>query len=453
MKLRPYQEKWLDDIREAHKAGHQGVIGQMPTGGGKTVAGIGEPCRRILARGGSVLLLVHRDELVKQTADKLERFGLPYGIIAAKWGRNPRPHAPIQIAMVQTLRNRIDTVREPSYIIVDECHLAAAKTYVDIFERFPKTKRLGLTATPCRMDGIGFEKLATALVTGPTFKEMNEIWDGNPSSGLVRAECWSIDDVDLAEIRMNRHGEYDQQDAASHYEQQYLIGSVVNEYIKHAEDRTGLVFCTSVKHSMSIRDEFISRGIAAEHIDGTTPKAERDETLAALDRGDIQVVTNCAVLIEGLDITSISAISLATPTGSLSKYLQMVGRASRPHPGKDKFIIIDHGGCVLRHGSPNYEREWSIVGKKKGKREAGIIMAAVCPECGLAQEVGTEECYRCGAEMKRDRVLAQKEGELRKLDDTVAPIKKRMSRQEITEARAKRRTERERTRAFFGGML
>ena len=446
MRLRPYQERWLNDIREAHKEGHQGVIGQMPTGGGKTVAGIGEPCKRILARGGSVLLLVHRDELVKQTADKLNKFGLPYGIIAAKWGRNPAPTAPIQIAMVQTLRNR--ETAAPSYIIVDECHLAAAKTYVDIFDRFPNTMRLGLTATPCRMDGVGFERLATALVTGPTVREMNEIWRANPISGLVPSECWSIPGVDLAAIQTNRHGEYDQRDAADHYEKQALIGSVVGEYIKHAKDRRGLVFCTSVSHSERVRDEFLAKGIRAAHIDGTTPKRERDQTLDDLNAGRVQVVTNCAVLIEGLDITGISAVSLAVPTGSLSKYLQMVGRASRPHPGKDKFVVIDHGGCVLRHGTPDHEREWQIEGRKKKSREKGVIMSLVCGECYFSNPPDEECCLQCGEELRKPRELNEKAGDLVKVEGTMAP----MTRDQIKLARAARREEIENSRQFFFGM-
>ena len=383
VKLRPYQEKWLNDIREAHKAGHLGVIGQMPTGAGKTVAGIGEPCRRIIQRGGRALLLVHRDELVKQTVEKLQKFNLPCGVIASKWGPNPRPEAPIQVAMVQTLRNRLDEIKKPSYIIVDECHLAAAPTYLMILDRFNDVMRLGLTATPHRMDGLGFEKLGTALVQGPTVNDMNEIWRQDSRSGLVPAECWSIEGINLAAIQTNRYGEYDTRDASEQYEKQALIGSVVGEYIKHAGDRKGLVFCSSVNHSRRVRDEFIAQGISAAHIDGNTPKLERDQILADLEEGSIQVVTNCSVLIEGLDITSVSAVSLAVPTGSLSKYLQMVGRASRPHPGKSNFVVLDHGGCVLRHGTPNHEHEWTIKAKTRKKKEKGIVMARPCENCGL----------------------------------------------------------------------
>ncbi len=423
MKLRPYQSRWLNDIRKAHASGHLGVIGQMPTGAGKTVAGIGEPCRRIVYKGGSALLLVHRDELVKQTADKLSKFGLTYGIIAAKWGKNPNPDAPIQIAMVQTLRNRLDKIRKPTYIIVDECHLAAARTYTTILNHFHDVMRLGLTATPCRMDGAGFEVLGSHLVQGPTVGDMNAIWRNDSNSGLVPARCWSIPVADLAEIRTVRSGEYDMKSAAMQYEKQSLVGSVVDEYINHAKDRKGIVFCTSIKHSASVRDEFLSKGVAAAHIDGNTPADERARALADLESGDIQVITNCSVLVEGLDITSVSAISLAVPTRSLSKYLQMVGRASRPHPGKTDFLVLDHGGCVLRHGTPDHDREWSIKAREKGKKaEKGMLMARVCEECKFANPPQQIQCEMCGCPLVKERKVDIRKGKLVEVKNKTSPM-------------------------------
>jgi len=426
MRLRPYQQKWLNAIRDAHRAGHLGVIGQMPTGAGKTVAGIAAPCRIIVARGGSALLLVHRDELVRQTADKLEKFGLSYGVIAAKWGKNPNPDAPIQIAMVQTLRNRLDKIRKPTYIIVDECHLAAARTYTTILDHFHDVRRLGLTATPCRMDGAGLESLGSHLIQGPTVGDMNAIWRNNSHSGLVPARCWSIPVANLAEIRTNRHGEYDMKSAAMQYEKQSLVGDVVDEYIKHAKDRKGIVFCTSVEHSISIVDDFTAKGIKARHIDGSTPTPERVATLKALETGDIQVITNCSVLVEGLDITSIGVISLAVPTRSLSKYLQMVGRASRPHPGKTDYLVLDHGGCVLRHGTPDHEREWSIKAKEKGKRaEKGMVMARVCKDCMFANPPEELHCQQCGTILLRPRKVDTRKGTLVEVKGNKAPVSAR----------------------------
>ena len=335
---------------------------------------------------------------------------------ANKWFLNcPKLSETAQTPMSLPLRNRTTTA--PDYIIVDECHLAAAKTYVDIFERFPDTKRLGLTATPCRMDGSGFEKLGSALVVGPTVTQMNDM------GSLVPGRCWSIPIANLAEIRTTRKGEYDMHSASQQYEKQALIGGVVDEYLKHAPNRKGIVFCTSVKHSERVRDEFIARGIRAEHIDGTTPGHERAATLAALEAGRIQVVTNCSVLVEGLDITSISAISLAVPTRSLSKYLQMVGRAARPHAGKSDYIILDHGGCVLRHGTPDYEREWDIkTRKRKVKAEKGMVMARVCGECMYANPPGEEVCLQCGEVLMVERTVDERGGNLIEIKTKQAPV-------------------------------
>tara|TARA_Y100000593_G_scaffold93549_1_gene188795 strand:- start:4851 stop:6215 length:1365 start_codon:yes stop_codon:yes gene_type:complete len=430
VKLRPYQEHWLGQIRQAHLDGHLGVVAQMPTGAGKTVAGIAEPCRRMALSGRPVLLIVHRDELVRQTADKLSRFGLEYGIIAAKFGKNKNPLAQVQIAMVKTLRNRLgkEPIRRPRYIIMDECHLSGAKTYQDILEHYKDVPRLGLSATPWRMDGVGFENLGTKLVMGPTVSQMNEMWKHNNNTGLVPARCFSIPMADLAAIRRDRRGEYDLRAAAMQYERQALVGGVVDEYIKHAGDRKGIVFCTSIEHSSRVRDQFRKIGVAAEHLDGTTSKEKRAEMLSGLESGEIQVICNCSVLVEGLDITSIGAISIAVPTRSLSKYLQMVGRAARPHPGKKDYIVLDHGGCVLRLGTPDYENEWSIATRE---RTPGVprgvdrdIFAKICDECRFANEITATNCASCGSPLLTKREILTREGMLVEVKPKTAPKKK-----------------------------
>jgi superfamily II DNA or RNA helicase len=193
-----------------------------------------------------------------------------------------------------------------------------------------------------------------------------------------------------------------------------------------------------------VRDEFIARGIRAEHIDGTTPTPDRAATLAALEAGHIQVVTNCSVLVEGLDITSISAISLAVPTRSLSKYLQMVGRAARPHEGKTDYVILDHGGCVLRHGTPDYEQTWDIRTRKRGvKAEKGMIMARVCGECMYANPPGEEECLQCGETLKVERTIDERGGTLIEIKSKQAPV----SRAKYLRMQAERRSSAE---SFWG---
>ena len=428
MKLRPYQEDWLGQIQQAHRDGHLGVVAQMPTGAGKTVAGIAEPCSRMAKFSRSVLLVVHRDELVKQTVDKLSRFGLECGVIAAKWGANKNPLADIQVAMVKTLRNRLgkEPIRRPRYIIMDECHLSGAKTYQDILEHYSNVPRLGLTATPWRMDGVGFENLGTKLVQGPTVAQMNDIWRQDNSSGLVPAHCYSIPIANLATIKRDYKGEFDFRSAAIQYERQALIGNVVDEYIKHAHDRKGIVFCTSIEHSKKISEEFNRRGINAAHLDGTTNKVDRTQMLDGLESGKLQVISNCSVLVEGLDITSISAVSLAVPTRSLSKYLQMVGRASRPHPGKKNYVVLDHGGCVLRLGTPEYENEWTIKsrkGRKKAIPSVADIMGKVCGECSFTNYLDSDFCRMCGAPLETKREVLIKAGVLVEVKPNTAPQK------------------------------
>ena len=99
-----------------------------------------------------------------------------------------------------------------------------------------------------------------------------------------------------------------------------------------------------------LRDEFIKSGVRAEHIDGGTPKPERDASLARLASGEIELITNCMVLTEGWDMPEVGCCILARPTKKMGLYRQMIGRVLRPAEGKPDAIILDHSGAVFRHG-------------------------------------------------------------------------------------------------------
>lgn len=420
MELRDYQKRFISDVSLAHKAGHQGVIGMMPTGSGKTVC-MARITKALADRSGKALIVVHRAELVTQTCKKLKLFGLPFGIIAAKFD-NPNPSARIQVAMVMTISRRIDKglKREFDYIIFDECHLAAAKSFLKIIARWPKARRLGLSATPWRLDGQGLNVVGSLLVKGPTITDLINL------GSLVPFVTYSIPVVDLTGIK-KVCGEYDHEEQAARYKRAHVIGDVIKHYFRLAKNRTTIVFASSVEHSQKLVEKFKEVGVRAEHIDGTTSDEDREAAVNRLKSGKTQVLCNYGCLTEGFDCERISAVIIARKTASSSLFRQMCGRGLRPHPPSDKksCIILDHGGNAIDHGNIDYDYQFSLDGKKKNPSER---ICKVCKTCAAVCLLSAETCHVCGATFlteKKERKIKQEDGELVALDSLFAPVEKK----------------------------
>jgi DNA repair protein RadD len=182
-----------------------------------------------------------------------------------------------------------------------------------------------------------------------------------------------------------------------------LIGGIVEHWLKYSERRKTVCFAVNVAHSLHVRDEFIRFGVHAEHIDGTTPKRERDAALARLAYGETELVTNCMVLTEGWDMPEVGCCILARPTKEMGLYRQMIGRVLRPAPGKVDAIILDHSGAVFRHGFAEDPVEWVLnpdrrtESPKHAQRcEAGSKSRLLeCSQCGAIRIAG-EPCSNCG---------------------------------------------------------
>jgi superfamily II DNA or RNA helicase len=185
-------------------------------------------------------------------------------------------------------------------------------------------------------------------------------------------------------------------------DQPKLIGDIVTHWLKFGERRKTVVFAVNVGHSIHIRDQFILDGVRAEHIDGKTPKDERDATLSRLASGKIDVVINCMVLTEGWDMPEASCCILARPTKKMGLFRQMIGRVLRPAEGKTDAIILDHSGAVFRHGFAEDPVQWTLdpdlraTSPKHTKRcEQQTSKLLECSQCG-AIRVGGQPCGSCG---------------------------------------------------------
>ncbi|MBL8684403.1 MAG: DEAD/DEAH box helicase family protein [Myxococcales bacterium] len=387
LRLREYQLRGIEQASKRLAAGVRRVCLVLPTGGGKTVVA-SEIIRRAVARGRRVLFLAHRRELLDQTLNKLHDAGVhDVGLVLAGERQRYRPHAPVQVASVQTLVRRVMPPAE--LVFIDEAHHANAGSYEKILANYPGAKVLGLTATPVRDDGRGLvEQFDEALVIA-TPREL--IAEGHLAKPRVFG---ARERVDLSGVH-SRGGDYVPHELEREMMKSRLIGDIVEHWIRLAHDRTTVVFATSVAHSQKIVEAFRAQGVIAEHLDGTTPMDERRAILARLASGATEVVSNCAVLTEGWDLPRCKCVILARPTQSLSLYLQMAGRGLRPWEGIDP-MLLDHGECVDRHGFPQDERDWPsyFAGKKRGANDSAPVKD--CPSCYAIVPAAQKVCDACG---------------------------------------------------------
>lgn len=416
MNLRPRQIKAVDNVTAAYRAGYRAPVLIAPTGFGKTHTSA-TIIRRALAKGKRVWFLAHLKEILQATSEKLRSEGIPHGWIAA--GKPIDWRQSVQVCMVQTLVRRLDRYTPPDLLIVDEAHLAVAQTYQSIFEwakAGPKHGRPGgahllhLTATPQRLDGRGMAEVADILV--PTCSTGELIEEGL----LSPIRYFAPSAPDLQAVRKVA-GEFNQGDLADVMDKPKITGSAVSHYRKLAHGRPAIAFCVSIQHAEHVAAEFRSAGYRAVAISGESDAVERDAALRDVQAGRVDVVCNCALWVAGVDAPAVSCIILLSPTQSVTKYLQSVGRGLRTHSGKQDCVILDHAGNALRHGLPTDPREWSLdgaAGKKSAQKSE--VPIKTCPSCFSVLPSAVMRCV-CGHQFAvQAREIEHVEGELREVD-------------------------------------
>jgi superfamily II DNA or RNA helicase len=363
-----------------------------------------------IEKGTRVLFLAPRRELVYQCAAKLRAVGVDHGIIMA--GVGPDPDGRIQVASAPTLHARCVRRSHPlppaGLIIVDEAHLSIAKTVKGLIEAYPKAIVIGLTATPARGDGRGLGEVYDDLIISTPVAALVE------EGFLSPQRYYAPTTPDLEGIKIVR-GDYHEGQLGKRMDQPKLVGDVVSNWLRLAQKRPTVVFATTIKHSIHLRDRFLEAGVVAEHIDANTTTEERADILARVDSGETQVICNCFLLSYGWDCPRISCAALARPTKSIVLFFQMVGRILRPFPGKDDALIIDHSGAVADIGFVDEEMPWSLDGDGKvqernaKKKESKPI---VCQGCSTVYSKRID-CPECGwTPVKKGKPVAFIDGDL-----------------------------------------
>lgn len=403
LELRDYQSAALDGIRTAFAAGKRRIVLVIPTGGGKTVVA-GALIDGAIRKGNKVMFLAHRKELIDQPSRMLDKLGIDHGVIKAGHWRE-RPNLPVQVASIQTLARR-ELRPDVRIIVLDECHRRLADTYERVFVDYPNALICGLSATPCRLDGRGLGHAFDEMIVAATYSELLE----HDPPYLCRPRLFIPDMPELDGVPVS-HGEYSREAIGARLSGK-IIGNITKHWLEHARGRPTVCFAPTVDKSNEIVDNFKRAGIRAAHVDGKTPDAQRDTILERLAQGELDVVSNVDLLVEGYDLPRLSALILARATKSVSRFLQMCGRVGRPDDSKDDAIIFDHAGCYFEHGHPTDDRDWSL--EDGYKRERTISLFYVCNVCFAAVPTG-QNCPECGIrkvrEIRRD-VAAETDDEL-----------------------------------------
>lgn len=409
MKLRPYQEIIIKEARKLMIQGKKRILIQAPTGAGKTVL-VAHMLKTAQSKGMSSMFIVHRRELLKQSILAFSKVGVKHGVISSGWPHNNQ--LPIQIASVQTLIRRLNYFRQPSLLIVDECQHSAAGSWNKIHKHYPDAYTIGLSASPIRLDGKGLSPYYDVILNGPTVAELIE------QSYLSKYKIFAPSKTDLSGLH-TRMGDFAQEEVSQLMDKPTITGCAIEHYQKICPGKRALVFCSSIKHSNHVKEQFLNAGIKAVHIDGETDMNERDRLLRLFRDGHVQVVCSVDLFCEGFDLPVLDAVIMLRPTQSLGLFLQQVGRALRSHPDKEYAIILDHVGNVERHGLPDDEREWTLEGDKLTKKEKqeADVKVSTCPKCFAVQAKGSESCNFCGYKFeKQEREIKEVDGELIEID-------------------------------------
>ena len=376
--LRDYQQEMKLRLFEEWEL-HRSVMVQMPTGTGKThlLAAI---VREFLRGSGSrVWIVAHRRELVEQIEETVSRHGM-----SKEDGR-------VRVMSIQWLsRNRKSMDEEPDLIVIDEAHHALAETYRILWENYPEARKLGMTATPCRLNGKGFTDLFDSLITSWTVAEfIGKGWLSSFDYVSIRANSREQRLIDSLKKR-GADGDYQVKEMNEVLNRETSIGRLYESVERYACGKKGIVYAVSIAHARRIAACYSSHGLEAVAIDSRTPASERRELVEDFRRGKVKVLVNVDIFSEGFDCPDVEFVQLARPTLSLAKYLQQVGRGLRKSDNKESCMLIDNVGLHRIFGLPVRDRDWEAMfeGRMAGNAQPRTRMEnnGLSVSCSLSED-------------------------------------------------------------------
>jgi ATP-dependent helicase IRC3 len=398
--LRPYQQQAGDAVERAFLTnGLNRLLVKKPTGTGKTVWFAALPNwpaihawretfrAQGVQRGAWMLVIAHREELLKQAQAKIQAANPGAMVAIEQADLHASRYSDVVIASIQTLAARkyarLERLLErhtPRIVVVDEAHHAAADSYRTVLARLgflpmadasdkfeveaatfddveemraaltgwdavaPKDRLLiGVTATPNRSDAIGLGCVFQTIAYAYGLKQA--IDDGY----LVPIKPWVIETAEsLDDVHVVR-GEFKQNELADAVNTSRRNQLAVDGWQAYAPGVATIGFTVDVQHAHDLAAAFRAAGHRWQALSGETPREDRAVMLRQIQNGQLDGIANCMVLTEGTDLPVVGCILHAKPTKSATLYEQMTGRGLRPYPGKTQCVVIDMVDVARRH--------------------------------------------------------------------------------------------------------
>jgi DNA repair protein RadD len=406
---RPFQLDAHQQLRQGFKAGHKNQLIMAPTGAGKTYLGL-RICNEAMQRGKRAVFLCDRTTLIDQTSEAADGYGLnEHGVIQANhWRRQPQQL--LQIASAQTIAKR-EYWPQLDVLVVDEAH-----TQLKVWTKYAVESQaavIGLSATPF---SAGLGKIFTNLINATTMHDLTQ------SGVLVPMRIFSCTKPDMRDAA-TAGGEWT--DRAAEERGLEIVGDVVTEWLKFAENRKTIVFGATIKHCQELAQQFINQGVMAAVFTSETTKREREELLKDYRRPDsfIRVLISVEALAKGFDVPDVGCVCDARPLRkSLSTAIQMWGRGLRSSPstGKKDCYLLDFSGNIVRFAEDFTEVFFNGLesldsGDKLDKkiRKDEEVELKGCPKCGY--KPFHKRCMACGFEKVSQSVSAALPGEMQEI--------------------------------------
>lgn len=366
--LRNYQETIINNCRDAFKNGYKKLCCVLPCGAGKTAIFCYLAYLNTIKKSSNrVLILLHRKELLKQTAEAFQAFQIS------------TDH--IDIAMIQSFKNTLKTgVKSYSLIIIDECHHATSNSFQRVLSAYSGVPLIGFTATPARLDGKPLGEIFDRLIAGVDYAYLIE------NKYLVDYDYFSPDlNFDFSKWKL-RSGDFDTTDNALHLDKKAIYGDIL-KYLDLSKKT--IIYSPTVEYSKKLEkqiNEFFNGPVSAE-FNGTTPQSERDQIITSFKNGKIKILINVDLIGEGFNIPSCDCVFLLRATQSLTLYIQQAGRALRADPSNPskRASIFDFVGNIYRFGFPDAPRNWSLSSALKNTHKHETVhdslIIKTCPSC------------------------------------------------------------------------
>lgn len=454
MKPYEYQQKVIDGVIEKFDEGKSRVLMQAATGAGKTLM-MSAIADYYVKHGEKAIITCHKEELIEQTAETLEAIGVyNYQKIYANTKRVD-PNAFVYVCMVETLYNRLNKKRFKFYniglFIADECHVLVHNKNFDFF---PKSKILGVTATPvhslrikffrCKMclseydnenkccgekpqewsKPFKFADIYDDIVVGPPIKELIELGQ------LVTDVSYKKKYADFSKLKIDSFGDFSKKSLDDAFGSEDSVFNVFLHYKELCEGKRTIIYNSNTTQNLKVYEKFVEEGVDVRMYDSvnTEESGERDDVVEWFRNTPGAVLLNAFVFTTGLDVREIEAVIMNTATTSLSLFIQTAGRGGRSSNKimKDHFIYIDGGGNIDRFGGEwSHDRDWEHIffnglGEERKKKE-DIMDVQDCANCGMLFQKGEKSCPNCGFEA--EPFVPKKEKKEVLSDEVYTPIR------------------------------